>query len=336
MKQILYIGNKLEKHGASPTSVDTLPKLLKNEGFTFNAISSIKNKPLRFLHMLWYVIMNLRRRDLVLIDTYSTSNFWYAVTCGYFCKLFGIPYIFILHGGNLKARFKRSSEFILNIFRQAKACVVPSDFFREELKEFNFQNLKHIPNSIELSYYGFHERTYVKPHLLWVRAFDEVYRPELAIKVLESLQEKYPEAELCMVGPAKDDSFKRLKKLVKQKNLPVHFKGKLTKKRWTELSRKYDIFLNTTSVDNTPVSLLEAMALGLPVVSTNVGGIPYLIDDHDNGLLVEPDNPESMVSAIETLLTNPELAQKISKTGRARVEKYDWKKVKPLWIALLS
>ncbi|WP_300438489.1 glycosyltransferase family 4 protein [Christiangramia sp.] len=336
MKHILYIGNKLEKHGATPTSIDTLPKLLSDEPFVFKTVSSAKIKALRLFHMLWATIKNSNRKDLVLIDTYSTRNFWYAVLCGWLCRAFSVPYIFILHGGNLDAKFKNSSERILQIFRDSRLNVVPSAFLKDKLVDFHFQHIKIIPNSIELSRYNFKKRKELIPKLLWVRAFHKVYNPEMAILVLEKLLQIYPNAELCMVGPEKDGSLKKLEVLVERKKLPVIFKGKLAKREWIELSKNYDIFLNTTSIDNTPVSVIEAMALGLPVVSTNVGGIPYLISDGENGILVGSNNANQMFSEIDRLLKDPQLAETISLYARKEADKFDWNKVKYKWLELLG
>ena len=336
MRQILYIGNKLEKHGVSPTSVDILAPALQEEGFEVKAISSKKNKTLRLLHMLWSVIENYTSKDLVLIDTYSTTNFWYAVLCGRLCQFFSIPYIFFLHGGNLKNRFESTSPQILKIFKNAKACVVPSCYLKDQLKSFSFKNLKYIPNSIDLSFYDFNQRIDFEPKLLWVRSFAEVYNPEMALIVMEKILQIYPQAELCMVGPEKDGSLKKLKTLAEKKKLPVKFTGKLDKKDWIALSRDYDIFLNTTNVDNTPVSVMEAMALGLPVVSTNAGGIPYLIENGVNGILVEPNKPEAMTSAVQALIDDPALARRLSAKAREKVESFDWEQVKPLWLELLG
>jgi len=336
MKRILYIGNKLEKHGLAPTSVDTLPALLEKEGLNFKTVSSFRNKPLRLIHMVWSVLKNFAKKDLVLIDTYSTTNFWYAVLCGKVCLILNVPYIFILHGGNLKNRFDESSNSILNVFRKADHCVVPSSFLMDQLSEYSFKNLRFIPNSIDLSFYDFKTRKDLAPKILWVRALDEVYNPLLAIKVLEHLLENYPKTELCMVGPEKDGSRKKIKKIVEEKKLPVKLPGKLSKEEWIRLSREYDVFINTTTIDNTPVSVIEAMALGLPVVSTNVGGIPYLIEDGENGLLVGSNDPESMAKAIESLIEDPELANKLSRKGREKVESFDWERVKSLWLDLLA
>ncbi|MGA8853272.1 MAG: glycosyltransferase family 4 protein, partial [Christiangramia sp.] len=88
--------------------------------------------------------------------------------------------------------------------------------------------------------------------------------------------------------------------------------------------------------DNTPVSVIEAMALGLPVVSTNVGGIPYLISNEENGLLVKPRDAEAMAKGILRLMENPELAENLSKKGRLKAEKFNWLEVKQLWLELLG
>ncbi|GAA4316440.1 hypothetical protein GCM10023115_25280 [Pontixanthobacter gangjinensis] len=336
MRRILYIGNKLEKHGAAPTSIDTLPKALNSSPIYFKTVSSFKPKLIRLLHMLFAVIKNAKSKDLVLIDTYSTTNFWYAVSCGYLCKALFIPYVFILHGGNLEDRLNRSSKAILDIFRNARANVVPSEFLRIKLEKFGFSNMQIIPNSIEISDYKFTQRDGLKPKILWVRAFDKVYNPHMAIELVQILKQKFPQIELCMVGPDKDGSLSELKKMVSEKKLPVSFTGKLSKQDWINLSENFDIFINTTTVDNTPVSLIEAMALGLPVVSTNVGGVPYLIEDGKTGLLVDSHDTAAMAKAVESLIENPELAKNISMNARQKVESYDWEQVKPLWLELLG
>ncbi|MCP9198292.1 glycosyltransferase family 4 protein [Gramella sp. GC03-9] len=335
MKKILYIGNKLEKHGYAPTSADTLPPKLQDLGFRVVAISSIKNKPARLGHMLSKVLTKGQNVDVVLIDTYSTMNFWYAVACGWICKRNKIPYIFILHGGKLDERFRKSPEWIIEIFRSASANIAPSGFLLQKLNPF-FSNLKLIPNWIEIEKYPYQQRSESRPSILWLRAFDQVYNPLLALETIELLRKTRPDVKLIMVGPDKDGSLNELKKIAEQKQLPVHFTGKLSKQEWLALSRDCDIFINTTNIDNTPVSLIEAMALGLPVISTNVGGIPYLIDHEENGLLVPPGDAQEMAAAICRLLNEPGLAERISENGRTKVKNFDWEQVKALWLELLD
>ena len=139
-----------------------------------------------------------------------------------------------------------------------------------------------------------------------------------------------------MVGPEVDGSLKRAEKLSEHLNVKTTFTGKLDKAMWRSLSDNFNIFINTTNFDNTPVSVIEAMALGLPVVSTNVGGMPYLIEDGITGLLVPPNNSEAMTKAIEKLISNPALAATISLNARKQVEAFDWDIVKHQWLKLLK
>jgi L-malate glycosyltransferase len=97
----------------------------------------------------------------------------------------------------------------------------------------------------------------------------------------------------------------------------------------------HDVFLDTTDADSTPVSILEAMACGLPVVSTNVGGLPHVLTDGENALLVPPRDAEAMAAAVRRVLSEPGLAGRLSRAGRERVEVLDWARVLPMWEELL-
>ena len=157
----------------------------------------------------------------------------------------------------------------------------------------------------------------------------------LAIKVLKLIIEKYKDAKLCMVGPINDNSFKKTQNLVKEYNLEnnVEFTGVLSKKEWHKKSEDYDICINTTNFDNTPVSIIESMALGLSIVSTDVGGIKYLIDDSVNGVLVEKDNAEEMAKKILEIIARND--QKTALNARFKVENFDWSIVKDEWKKIL-
>ena len=169
-----------------------------------------------------------------------------------------------------------------------------------------------------------------------LRSFSSIYNPALAIEVFYKLKSEGINAKLTMVGPDMDGSLQKVKSLSTKNNLKNNFTGKLSKSEWIMLSKDCNIFINTTNFDNTPVSVIEAMALGLPVVSTNVGGMPYLIEDGITGLLVPPNNSEAMTKAIEKLISNPALAAKISLNARKQVEAFDWDIVKHQWLKLLK
>ncbi len=337
MKKILYIGNKLSTKGNTLSTIESLANKLQEEGFAVNTASTVQSKPLRMLDMIMTVLKNRKWADVVLIDTYSTLNFQYAVAVANICRFFKIPYIPILHGGNLPSRLQKSKKQSKKLFGKAKTNVAPSHYLLEAFKNEGYTNLTYIPNTIEINNYPFLLRNNIQPKLLWVRSFAEIYNPMLAIYILENLLSKgYGKAELCMIGPEKDDSFKKCKSYVDKHNLPVIFTGGLTKKEWVKNSKKYDIFINTTNVDNTPVSVIEAMALGLPVISTNVGGVPFLITDGLDGLLVPPDNAELFSIKIEKILNNDVDYKEMALSARKKVENFDWNVVKEKWNVLLN
>lgn len=335
--KILYIGNKLSKQGYSATTIETLGALLEQEGFDVMYASSKKNKLFRFTEMLLTTFKNATSVDYVLIDTYSTQNFWYAFFISQLCRILNIKFIPILHGGNLPQRIKKSYFFSKMIFNNAHYNVAPSNYLLKNFEHFNFPNLVLIPNSIEIDNYSFKTRfNQMNPQLLWVRSIDPIYNPEMAIQVHSILKSKFPLAKLSMVGPYKGINEQELNKIIKLYNSDVTVTGKLSKSEWHNYSLNFNIFINTTHFDNTPVSLIEALALGLPVVSTNVGGIPYLVKDRETALLVNDSDSQAMADAIIELIENPELAQNLAMYGRKLAEQFDWQIVKKQWKEILK
>jgi len=214
--------------------------------------------------------------------------------------------------------------------------VSPSLFLKQTFEGFGYTNIDYIPNSIELEHYPFKERSFAQVKLFWVRSFSIIYNPLLAIKVLKVLKDDGIDASLCMVGPDSDGTLKQTKNLAKQLNVDVQFTGKLSKPEWVKLAQDYNIFINTTNFDNMPVSVVEGMALGMVIISTNVGGMPFLIDHGHDGILIEPDDVNAFVSAIKQTILNPEMANLLAVNARQKVEKFDWNTIKHLWFKTLQ
>ena len=335
MKHLLYIGNKLAHNGVNPTAIDTLGPLLEKEGFKISYASTKSNKIMRLLDMIQTTCFT-RKVDYVLIDTYSTTNFWYAFVVSRICYLRNLRYIPILHGGNLPNRWLTNPKSCRLLFHQAYRNVCPSPYLFQVFEELVCPNLVLIPNALEGSHYIFKERTAIEPKLLWVRAFAKLYNPMMAVNVFGQLVKEFPAAELCMVGPDKDGSLEKTKQLAESLGLKVTFLGQLSKNEWWLLSEQYDIFLNTTHFDNMPVSVIEAMSLGLGIVSTDVGGIPFLIEASKEGLLVADNDVQGMCNAIKFLLKNPLAFVDITKKARDKAACFEWERVKEKWLTILN
>ena len=332
--KILYLGNKLSKHGINKTTVETLGENLSQSGFTVVSYSSKKNSILRILDM-FFGILKHKNASYILIDTYSTSAFWFAFFTSQFARILNIKYIPVLHGGNLPNRLTSNPKLCKIVFNNAFTNVSPSEYLKFHFEKFGISNVICIPNSINVSEYSFKKRHSFAPNLIWVRAFAAIYNPKIAVDVLHLLQKKYPDAKLTMVGPDKDGSLEITKNYANQFNLKINFTGKLSKEEWTDLAKNHDIFINTTHFDNTPVSVLEAMALGLPVVSTNVGGLSFLISDKKNGYLVNDANASEMAEQIEEIIKFPSETIEVIDNAKSMISKMDWKVVENQWINLL-
>ena len=336
MKNLLYIGNELSNKGKNTTSIETLGRLLESEGFIVKTASKKSNKLLRLVDMLSAVLKHQKKTDFVLIDTYSTYNFYYALFVSQLCRLLKLKYVPILRGGNLPSRLRSHSKLSGIIFNNAHKNVAPSEYMKSSFESSGYSNVICIPNSIEIKNYPFKMRSYDPCKLLWVRSFSEIYNPMLAVKLLKLLKEESLQVSLCMVGPDGDGSLAKVKNFAREMGLEVQFTGKLSKQEWVSLSEEYSIFINTTNFDNMPVSVIEAMALGLPVISTNVGGMPYLIKHKQDGLLTEPDNPGAFLKTIKSIVENPEITNDMVLRAREKVELYNWQVVKEQWKALFQ
>ncbi len=330
---ILYLGNK-----NSPTlsTIDTLGEQL-SENYDIVTCSSVQNKILRFFDMMRHIVKHRNECKLLIVDTYSTWNFYYAIMTAFFGKQFSIPYIPILHGGNLPQRLDQNKTMSDYLFRGSFLNVTPSSYLKEAFEKRGYQT-RLIPNNIELEKYPFKLREKLAPKLLYVRSFAKIYNTKMAIRAFEIVKKKYPDAVLTMVGPDRDGSLEETKAFAKELGLEdsVTFTGGLSKEEWIDLSKDFDIFINPTNFDNLPVSIVEAMALGFVIVSTNVGGLPYLIDNEKDGLLVDKNDHIAMANKILRALKDPQLAKKLSQNAREKAKGYAWSEVKKKWDAVIT
>ncbi|WP_153799604.1 glycosyltransferase family 4 protein [Foetidibacter luteolus] len=335
-RKLIYIDNFLTQHGRTPTSGVAMVDLFKKEGYNIVYASKINNRVLRLLDMLLLVLKN-RKNSVALIATYSTQAFYFAYLCGWLCRLLKIPYIPKLHGGDLPGRIKRSPGMCRRYFGKSVVNVAVSGYLEVCMRE-NGWNCTVISNYIRIASYPFKQRTHCSPKLLWVRSFHIIYNPWLALKLLKELLKQYPDAQLTMIGPDKDGCMGSCKLYAKEAGITehVHFTGLLGKPEWTALAAEHDIFINTSNFDNLPVSVMEAMALGMAVVSTDVGGVKYLVTDNENGLVVAPDNLEEMLKAVKRFLHDDSLTQSLSLAAGQKAKEYDYEAVSAKWKKLLA
>ena len=337
-KTILFISTFSRSHQDIPYINDELIQHLETHGWSTVRASSKTNKLLFLLDVVWTIISKRNRYHLAEVDVFSGPAFIWAEVAVQLLRWLKKPVILVLHGGNLPLFSKRHPGRVKRLLSLASRVVTPSAYLFEHLHHIR-PDITILPNPIQLENYTFHPRLTPSPRLLWLRAFHEIYNPSLAPRVLHELVARNPGIELTMVGPDKGDgSLQRM--LAVADSLQVRDKLKLTGQvpradvpQWLAGS---DIFINTTNIDNTPVSIIEAMAAGMCIVSTNVGGIPCLLEHGVDSLLVLPDDPPAMANAIQKILNDPPLAQTLSTNARRKAEGFSWQVIYPMWETLIS
>jgi glycosyltransferase involved in cell wall biosynthesis len=335
---IFYAGNKLSGKGFNPTPIEFLSKQFRRY-VPLITTSGFRNPVLRLSHHLWHLILNARKIKLVLIDTYGYRGFWIAFVVGMTSKLLGKPYLLYLHSDALARTQQKYPQFLATFFRNADYLLVPSEYLMLSLNLQKYEKVRVIPNLIEVASYTFVERKWVEPKLLWVRAFHENYDPWMAVEVLAELSKSGFSPHLKMIGPEKNTSLvKELKSQAKALGVADYLtiQDKQSKQSINQTAQDFDIFLNTSNLDNHPVTIIEAMAMGFPIVSTNAGGIPYLIEDGKEGLFVDKGDVKAITNQIKRLLNELELAHYLSRNARQKAMSYDWENHKTEWLDLFS
>jgi glycosyltransferase involved in cell wall biosynthesis len=270
------------------------------------------------------------------VDVYSGKAFFWAVAVCCLLSRLKKPYVLTLHGGALPVFARRWPKRVRLLLNSAAAVTTPSRYLLEEMRGYR-SDLRLYPNALDLSSYRFRVRSAPRPRLVWLRAFHSVYNPSLVAPVMALLISDFPNAHLTMIGPDKDRSLLATQSLASELGVINHitFPGRVASETVPSWLDQGDIFLNTTNVDNAPVSVLQAMAVGLCVVSTNVAGIPYILENERDGLLVPPNDAPAMARAVARILTDNDLAARLSSNAHKRVEHFDWSNVLPKWTHLL-
>lgn len=322
--------------GYVTTQGQIMAELFLREGYPVYSVSSRLNRLLRLADIIQTVISRRRITDILVIEVYSGLSFIMADVVSLLGKFLMIPTVGVLHGGNLPQFTKRFPRWTSRVLRRFDKLVSPSAFLANETEKYGFWTTV-IPNVVDLDAYAFKLRQKVEPKLIWMRAFHSIYNPEMALRTFANVCHDHPEATMVMAGVDKglEGSIKSLARELGLEHA-VRFPGFLDHKAKCKEFEKADIYLNTNRIDNMPVTVIEASAMGLAVVATNVGGLPDIIANGENGILVQDDNVHEMAIAVNRLLNDPALARRISENGRLLAENSAWTSVRKRWEKLFA
>ncbi len=308
-----------------------LSDLFKAAGYSVSSTSPYANRLARLADTVFTLVRTSRRVDVGIVDVYSGNAFLMADVSSAIIKSCGHRLVMVLHGGGLPAMIARNPHRARKVLSRADVLVSPSAYLAEAAKTIGL-SARVIPNVVDLTIYPYRHRESLRPRLFWMRSFHPTWNPILAVRALALIRQQFPEATLVMAGQDKGcERTVRSEAATLGLSNSVEFPGFLDNRGKTTHGNAADVFLNTNRVDNMPVAVVEACAMGLPVVSTEVGGIPYLLRDRETGLLVRDNDHAAMADAVCTLLTDANLAGRLSRNGRALAERSSWVRVRELW-----
>lgn len=279
----------------------------------------------------------LLKSDVVYFHTaFFNFFFWITYPAMILIRLHGKKVILSARGGGARRFFQKYRPVVRPILSKADVIATPSGFLKEAFKDVLGIEAVIIPTLADLHQFQFHSRDRLRPMLLSVRNFEEIYDIACIIKAFKIIRDRFPEAKLGIAGSGSLES--ELESLVSSLKLDdsIIFYGQVSHKEIQELYGKYDISVNASRVDNLPGTILEAYACGLPVVSTNAGGIPYIVEDGITGLLVNIGDHEAMAKQVIRIIEEPEFGKTLAKNAEQYCRTFSWEHVKTILIPLLN
>jgi L-malate glycosyltransferase len=233
------------------------------------------------------------------------------------------------HSGEARDHLQRfrSAKFVLS---RVDKIVVPSGYLVDVFREFGL-SASAVPNIVDLSQFRYRERAPLRPHLVCTRGFSPYYSVDVVVRAFAEVKKEYPEAQLDLVGngPLEGDT----RKLVADLHLTgVNFTGVASRQEIGKYYDQADIFINASWLDNMPLSVIEAFASGVPVVTTSPECMPYLVQHERNGLLSPVGDEKALAANVIRLLRDPALAARLAQDAHHESRNYTWDAVREQWL----
>lgn len=277
-------------------------------------------------------LRHLARADVVHVFSASYWSFLLgpapAITVA---RRLGKRVVLNYHSGEADDHLARWGALVHPWLAAVDEIVVPSEYLREVFARHGYR-ARVVPNVVDLERFRYRERAPLRPRLLSTRNLDPYYRVDVTIEAFALVRARYPEATLTIAGTGGEEA--QLRRRAREIDpVGIRFLGRVEPSALPSLCDEADIFVNASVLDNQPVSVLEAFAAGLPVVSTPVGDLRNLVRDWDTGLVVPTADPAATAKAVVSLLERPETAVAFARRGREEVERFTWSRVRDGWAA---
>jgi glycosyltransferase involved in cell wall biosynthesis len=274
----------------------------------------------------------LRRADVVHVFSASYTSFLLApLPAILFAKALGRPVVVNYRSGEAPDHLRRSSVARWAL-KRADANAVPSPFLRDVFGGFGIDAVI-VPNVVDVARFVYHPRDPLRPRLLSTRNMDALYNVACTIRAFRRIQDRWPDASLTLVGGGREE--RQLRQMSVDLGLRnVTFTGRVDPEAIHSFYESHDIYVQSPNIDNTPGSVLEAFASGLPVVSTEAGGVPAILRHEQDGLLVPLDDAEALAAGVLRLLDNPKWARGLAASARGTLDQCRWPQVREQWLRL--
>ena len=323
--KLLLISNYQHGVGGINAQVDLLHTYLNQENGIKADVFSTKGNPLRRCIAFFQLLYQARRYDILHIHACSYWGMVPAVFGILAGKLWCKRIIITYHGGGAEEYFAKHAAFVRRWLGKANQVIVLSGFLKEIFDHYDIPCVV-IPNIVVLQPQI--ERTRdIAPRFISIRHLEPLYNIPCILRAYEQVLKVYPNATLDILG--RGSQREELEAYVQEHQLTgVTFVGQVPNLQIYDYLTKADIMLSAPKIDNMPVSLLEAMNAGLLVISSRVGGVPYMIDDGKTGLLFESENSNDLADKMLWALEHTEEANNMILAAQKEVQKYSWEKVK--------
>jgi len=282
--------------------------------------------------MYWPLLFReLARADLAHVFSASYASFLLApVPAFLIARLLGKRVLLNYHSGEAPDHLRRS-RLARRVLRSVDLNIVPSRFL-QVVFDSNGIGSKVIPNIIDRTQFRFRLRDPLQPRLISTRNFEPLYNVACTVRAFARVQRRHPDASLILVGGGSEESV--LRHLVEGLGLRnVTFAGRVAPDEIWRFYDRADIYVQTPNIDNMPLSIVEAYASGLAVVSTEVGGVPAMLTDGRHGLLSPLDDDEQVAIRILRLLADPALGPRLTRAAFKLTNNLTWDRVRDQWIA---
>jgi glycosyltransferase involved in cell wall biosynthesis len=271
-------------------------------------------------------LLRLARADVAHVFSASFWSFLLApVPAMVVAKAFGVRVVLHYHSGEAAAHLGAWGALVHPWLRLADRIVVPSDYLADVFAVHGHR-AEVIRNVVDLARFAYHERTPLQPRLISTRNLEPYYRVDVVLEAFARVRAEVHGATLTVAGYGSEEP--RLRRLAGD---GVRFVGKVDPESMPALLRDADIFVNASVVDNQPVSILEAFAAGLPVVSTPTGDIAAMVRHDETGLIVPPLDSGALAAAVLGLLRQPDRAARLARRARGEITRYTWSAVGAQW-----